>query len=342
MTNYIAFGCWNKIKDDKDQRQEKIIKYLENEIKKNKFRKLNFLTLLGDNYYPNKVKVKGEKQKEYNESNLFNGFRFLEEINLPKIFIHGNHDITDFPDECQLVQMGLTNTGVYTYKPIYPNNVYPSKLSTTDETTLYFFLDSTIYDKDFKDDTRIEDTCYKHIFPKFSYIRNIKKYQIHYVKLILDLFSKKNIVFHFHHPILSKKQKKSIIKTDYNEGLIEFYNSIKDKLNGKNIYHICADTHFYENSYLDFSGIKINQYIVGTGGADLDTPLPHNRTPEKERGINYTIIDTKQNYGFLHIDSSSGELQINFIAIPNEYLETKSENKYLKYKLKYSLLKKLI
>ena len=27
----------------------------------------------------------------------------LEQINLPKIFIHGNH-VTDFPDECQLVK----------------------------------------------------------------------------------------------------------------------------------------------------------------------------------------------------------------------------------------------
>lgn len=339
MTNYIAFGCWNKIKDKEDFIQEFFLEYLNNEIKTKKFGELNFLAILGDNYYPNKVKTDKGKKKNYNEENLFRGFRFLDQINLPKKFIHGNHDIKDFPKECQLVEMGLTNKGVYKDHPIYSVSVYPHELHTEIGNTLLFFLDSTIYDDDFKDDTIVQSTCYKNIFPKSTYIKDIKEYQIEYVNRILESTSSSNIIFHFHHPILSKKQKDGRIKpkTDYNDGLINFYNSINAKLNGKKIYHICADTHFYENSHLEFNGMKINQYIVGTGGADLDNPLPYDRETKTEKDVNYRVIDTKKNYGFLHIYSSFGELKFNFIEVPEEAL--KFSEKYLKYKLKYFILK---
>ena len=46
----------------------------------------DFLCLLGDNYYPNKKKVRGEKVKEYNDYNLKKGFELLNQIKLPKIF----------------------------------------------------------------------------------------------------------------------------------------------------------------------------------------------------------------------------------------------------------------
>ena len=55
MVNYLAFGCWNKFRDDADERQEIIFQQIYKYIASSRI-KFDFLCLLGDNYYPNKKK----------------------------------------------------------------------------------------------------------------------------------------------------------------------------------------------------------------------------------------------------------------------------------------------
>ena len=341
MVNYLAFGCWNKFKDDSSERQTIIFQQIYEYIESSEI-SFDFLCLLGDNYYPNKKTVDGEKVKEYNDSNLKKGFELLNQIKLPKIFVHGNHDIKDFPEECQLLSMmAELDASVIDRK----SNFYPKEIVRITENTIMFFLDSTIYE--LPDDLIISETCYKKLFdfltPYFKdpprLLSDIKDKQLEIVCSTLESnLDKPNIIFHFHHPIVSKRRKVDEIKTDYNEKLIDFYDSIKGLLNDKNIYHICADTHFYEYSIISIGGLNINQYIVGTGGADLDNPIEKSRIVINKNVI-YDIQINLKKYGILLISEIEDSIQFRFISfdIPEELY-----TKYLKYKMKYLILNKLI
>ena len=59
-----------------------------------------------------------------------------------------------------------------------------------------------------------------------------------------------------------------------NNGLVNLFTSLDKLIGKKNIYYLCADTHFYEEGIITFNNIKIQQYIVGTGGADPDMLSP--------------------------------------------------------------------
>lgn len=337
MVNYLAFGCWNKIRNEDDTIQQVFFHNLKSKI--GELEELDFMAILGDNYYPEKKKRDGKKIKIYNEANLFQGFRYLNEIErINKIFIHGNHDIKDFK-ECQLTGMLSEKTGVF--DPLH--SVYPNELHIERGNTLMFFLDSTVYE--FDDSIEISSTCYKKVFeqyPDLKTIGDIKKFQIDYA---IDKLSKSsgitNIIFHFHHPIFARRLKDDKVKIDYNRDLREFYNIISEYLRGKNIYHVCADSHLYEEGVLSFNGLTVNQYIVGTGGADLDTPIPVDGRLVNIDGIDYDIKSNNNNYGVLHISSSiNATLNFDFIPIDSSIAERpEAELKYLKYKMKYLTLK---
>ena len=210
MVNYLAFGCWNKFRDDAVERQniifQQIYEYIETTGGS-----YDFLCLLGDNYYPEKKRIGGKKVKEYNDSNLKKGFELLNQIKLPKIFVHGNHDIVDFPEECQLLSMmARSDASVIDGE----SNFYPKGIVRITENTIMFFLDSTIYE--LEDDLIISETCYNKLFDFFTpyfenpprLLKEIKEKQLEIVSSILESNNKKpNIIFHFHHPIVSKKEK---------------------------------------------------------------------------------------------------------------------------------------
>lgn len=340
MVNYLAFGCWNKIRNEDDKIQQVFFHNLKSIITDDsRFRDLKFMAILGDNYYPEKKNRDGKKMKIYNEDNLYHGFRYLNEIErIHKIFIHGNHDIKDF-EECQLTRM--LSEGKEVFDPLH--SVYPNELHIERGNTLMFFLDSTVYE--FADSIKISSTCYRKVFKKYlclETIGHIKQFQINYVmKILIEKFSDiTNIIFHFHHPIFARRLKDEKVKIDYNRGLRDFYNIISKYLRGKNIYHVCADSHLYEEGVLSFDGLTVNQYIVGTGGADLDTPIPVDRRLVNINGIDYDIKSNNKSYGVLHILSSmDATLKFDFIPIDSVEGRQEAELKYLKYKMKYLTLK---
>ena len=145
-----------------------------------------------------------------------------------------------------------------------------------------------------------------------------------------------------HHPItnIRCKKKKSnsgyAIKTEpVKPTFIDLWNTIRTTVNlpDMNYYYLCADTHMYQKGVVTVTNtdgtelMNITQYIVGTGGADLDDN-PYNKITELESPYivtdnksGYTIkYETKsedilQSYGFLECESNDRVLSFQFIPI---------------------------
>jgi hypothetical protein len=163
-------------------------------------------------------------------------------------------------------------------------------------------------------------------------------------KSILDILNPvkdtiTNVIFIGHHPIVSVRDK----KTEVSPNLIsEMYmnSEIREALSGKNIYHLCADTHFYQNGNIDINDgeMIIHQYIVGTGGAELDGIRDDvNGTPIKIAGgvginINYVIDDEPDNmqkstHGYLIVNLDGNNVQFKFIDVGKPPSSTSSKKK---------------
>ena len=92
MSNFIHFGCWNNLNKGC---LKKVMNLLSERLTtKYGAPKIDFLTIAGDNYYPEKVKkVKGEKKKKIiNTTLLAEGFSYLPK-EIPIYMVLGNHDL---------------------------------------------------------------------------------------------------------------------------------------------------------------------------------------------------------------------------------------------------------
>ena len=112
-------------------------------------------------------------------------------------------------------------------------------------------------------------------------------------------------------------------------------NNIKDHLIGKKIYYLCADTHYYQYSTICIDNLQIEQYIVGTGGANTDElPVDNNYTILlNDITVKYIWHEQCQTNGFLVVSVEDDVVSTEFI---DAY-----EKKYIKYKNKYLNLKKM-
>jgi hypothetical protein len=267
--NFIHFGCWNNGLCSKNN----LINGLSKVTKKlNDYKDIDFISIAGDNYYPEKV----NKEKTFNETNFISGFECLPtEIN--KYVTYGNHDIEDVfnNEKCKTLTEQLNkykkNNKFIFFNDILTYNEY--------EKFIIIFIDTTLYT--FNKDDFIYNTCYKYLFDNISNdlkmilkIDDLINYQNNKVLDIIKINNKKNIIIIGHHPIYSIKEKDNIKKYDSNEGLINFFsnNIFKDK----KTYYLCADTHYYQESDIKINDNNIKQYIVGTGGADQDFPSKEN------------------------------------------------------------------
>jgi hypothetical protein len=65
--------------------------------------------------------------------------------------------------------------------------------------------------------------------------------------------------------------------------------------------------------------LVINQYILGTGGAENDTLENNFKTLYEKDGLTYTLIENKVNFGFLDcVIKNDGQMAFKFIEIDNE------------------------
>lgn len=140
--NIVVFGCWNEgCKENSGQ------KSVSNLIKTNET-KYKFMVVLGDNYYAEKktllkIGKTDLKIKETNIQELINGFKCLENINLEKKLIMGNHDVEDSIDKsCSTLKLQLK---LPTFDVKFPFGVdkyylYHDKITNTYETILFIWI----------------------------------------------------------------------------------------------------------------------------------------------------------------------------------------------------------
>jgi len=333
--NFIHFGCWNNNKCEKESMSNGLsitMRVMEEFCKENP---VDFITVAGDNYYPQKTKVEGKKVMTMTLENLESGFDCLpQDIN--KYILFGNHDMEDNITEhdktisnCKtlLIQKAKYNLGKY--------KLFDDVIVKEDDNTLILMIDTTIYTKDLTED--ISQNCYQHIFSLKNFNKNkqIVDYQNEYILREVKRCKNKNIIIIGHHPILSNRyQTDENDRIDSKDIFIDLFKKISNE-GIKKVTYLCADTHFYQYSIININELDIHQYIVGTGGADFDR-LPLNLNYD----YNGIIVNVKYQIvcnGFIFVKPVKDNIIITFIT--QDYLYKK---KYLNYKLKYLNLKNKI
>lgn len=334
---FIHFGCWNKGLCD----MEKLDNGISKTMKKLHTYDVDFIIISGDNYYPDKTKENGVSVRMLVDNNFTSGFECLPK-NPKKYMLYGNHDIEDIINingtgkMCTSItkQIQFNNTNNYEF-------FYDVIFKEIDNITI-IMIDTTLYDSD--ETLEKENTCYKYIFPNVNgKLKDLIAHQNIVIKNILLNTKNKIIIFAGHHPIISIKNKNGNNKTDYLPKLKHMFLQMNELLKNKNVFYLCADTHYYQQSQIFIKDIIVNQYIVGTGGADQDDIPSINSI--KYDDITYNIINQIQDYGFIVVSNETPDtLNIEFIVASSIDMHGGDDSyfKYLKYKNKYLSLKKLI
>lgn len=337
---FIQFGCWNKsfcdqyFNDLSDSGiyspMTHVMYNINNLVNREEF---DFLIISGDNYYPTSLKKtlnsKELKFKLFNYKNFYSGFACLNNINIRKYLLFGNHEINDevisenysnLPTDEILKLKSFKCISLIAQQDI-PKNldnnliIFNSVLHEYDESekTLLIMIDTTIYEK------VKNPECYKIIFNNQNIdIETIKKIQLDSIINILNNFeNSETVIFSGHHPIISCKNKNGDKFTKLNE-LVNLFINLENNLIPKKIIYLCADTHMYQKGNVEISTLSgkilnIEQHIVGTGGADLDSTCIGNDIEIKKEQemvitedininyskINYNIQVQSRSYGFL-------------------------------------------
>ncbi len=276
MNNFsiAVFGCWNEgCKNNSGQ------KSVSTTIKSNESN-YKFMVVLGDNYYAKKKTLIESKKSKLkikltDIQELKKGFECLQNINLEKKLIMGNHDIEDSIDKsCSVLK---TQLKLPWYDVKFPFGydlyyLYGDNKDTYNETILFIYLDTTLYSHGIND----TNSCYYSVLNKN--VSNLKDEQNKFIVSTLEITKNKllnisNVVFFGHEPLFTFKEKKGIKQPSINLELLEIL--FKNKPLNVNFYWICADYHIYQNSLItqkSNSKQKISQWIFGTGGGELDVP----------------------------------------------------------------------
>ena len=204
-----VFGCWNTGCNENSGQRNVADKLRENQDN------YNFLVILGDNYYPKKYKNKDFKinYKLTNMEEAEKGFKCLDNINIEKKIIMGNHDIENHIDKDCSVLKSILKLPWYDVKFPFSHDLYYIKNVTYPngvEIILMFYLDTTLYDEDLKC-----NTCYDRVLGKSR--QELKEAQNMYIQAILAQHIHRNIrqvIFYGHEPLFamkscSKKDKKA-------------------------------------------------------------------------------------------------------------------------------------
>ena len=386
---FIHFGCWNKGKCDVSDTAKSgvsaVMRRIQTYIDEENTYKPTFISVAGDNYYPNKLKNKDKKEKENTvvkskdktakkeknevkqkiivESELASGFECLKSLNVPVKVILGNHDL-----ETNIPKIAESDAGLYSDSGLYlgsdnktitgpANNCTILELEKTavksepgvklkldfltkgdipfiGTNTMVLMIDTSMYETDDADIAQYEE-CYGQITTeshKIIDLRNLQKSRV--LDAIKQNSHKTNIVVIGHHPItgyIIKKDKHKLVEP-FPE-FVELWQAIIAEAAGKTLYYLCADKHFYQPGTVTIDGTPIHQYIVGTGGAELDAnpfknpltdrPIPIKNEPTNIESVRYSmtfrhILDSYSNYGYGFLtctETSNQKLVFQFISI---------------------------
>lgn len=327
---FIHFGCWNEYGYKSGPSRENpnlinsgvtfVVDGLVQYIQSNP---IDWIVVAGDNYYPQYKPSDETKQKILNVDEFVNGFLALPS-KITKYILLGNHDIQDkvimdipvpsikYPnladDTTQTCKILNLQQNLALSNPDLNYQIFNKPICKVISNTLVIMFDSFLFEAK-------EYGCYTHLFDGFDKsnpkknLKKLIKYQIDIIKS--EIKSNKqvqNIIFIAHHPICSARHLKDLrLVKQTNEKLIGFFKQLDKKLGNKTIYYLCADTHLYQHGIIRLdSGLIINQYIVGTGGAHQDFyQFGGSREPvhQMELETTYQILESyNKTYGFAEID----------------------------------------
>ena len=338
--SFVLFGCWNsKFCDIEFQEKKNGMSSVMSSLYDKMTSVPDFYIIAGDNYYATKAPDK--KKKFFNNDDFESGMNCARKLqeNAPVYMIMGNHDLDqndklyDVKDDKTKLDECFITKQQKKYLKEFKMDIPFTKLGNH---TLIVFLNTSLYSQNFEE----VDRCIQYFnnlggMPLDKVIEHFEK-QID--KIIKENNSKaiKNIILVGHHPLLSLRFKEKIKKgepviTDTREPLringLNFLQRIYVQFPNASKYYLCADVHQYQEVDIHIDGLNslIKQYVVGTGGTDLDDKTCHNmfKNPTKmlsfERAPNsilkyYPRVCDNKSYGYLECTSNSlGQLSFKFI-----------------------------
>ena len=274
------------------------------------------------------------KIKTIFKDKLIEGLQYLPE-DIPINMLLGNHDLetnnkknlfiaTSASEEvksengkCEIIKLeleALTNRSNVDY--------FFFKSERLNNNTLLLMIDTSIYEVDAEAIDYLP--CYKIFLEakekklSFENIKDLRDYQLtKIIDAIKDDKSIKHLIIVGHHPIYQLKNKTSgdppvdnvTDKSDISVDFTPVLKTIFEKLGSTTVYHyLCSDLHLYQKGLIKMNfkdPMIIHQYIVGSGGTELDPLVPPDLVkPDKtytsiDGSITYTFIEEFDKYGFL-------------------------------------------
>jgi hypothetical protein len=393
---FVHFGCWNQgkcnMKEPIGMGEQSITMKLLNDTISKSDDSFDFISVAGDNYYatvksiaqpsnPDKLDV----YKYYNENKLISGFNCLPK-NVMKYVIFGNNEMdgkyNSIKDNSKIDNCVSINKMLDTFKMMcseftfFDDIMYVANLED-DIKQLVIFIDTTIYE--LKDDMLLSETCYKYLFTELQKknkdlrIKDLIFYQNNMIKSLIEYFhtSVDNVIIIGHHPIISIKEINHKPTSTASLLLMKMFEELTPLLKATNVYYLCADLHAYQTGIITLNtGLKINQYIVGSGGTKLDKlvmPLESGKKVQitsndlqknkdnKAPIVNiciYEIIEQSEAFGFIVVENFNRKIKVKFIDATEYKNDIISSNKnppilnednmykkYMKYKIKFLALR---
>ena len=277
----------------------------------------------------------GEKKKIIVLNDIEYGFQLLPK-NMPIYTILGNHDLERFDEDkknlfvdgpdssrreenrrCEIVTKQIETISAL------PNISYDFfKSVKLANNTLLLMIDTSIYEN------ITDSNKYLPCYQKFADLNSValpirstetidtlRAYQLTKIQDAIGEKPFSNIIMAGHHPIQQLKLKKGEDKIftdieDFKVVLKEIYRLTSTS----KFYYLCSDLHLYQEGTIhlpvDDSSMEIKQYIVGTGGTELD-PMPLGNIGNDV----YNGISSIKECGFLACDVTGSEPIFTFIPV---------------------------
>jgi hypothetical protein len=293
-----------------------------------------------------KETVDGEKVVEKNKIITFKdidfGFQQLPK-NIPIYTILGNHDLETFdkykenlfvdtlgePRRKENGTCEIVNKQIETIKALPNTNISYEFFKSVKlaNNTLLLMIDTSIYEKPENSNKYLP--CYQKFaelnsvalpIEEIETIDALRAYQLTKIRDAIEGKTFSNIIMAGHHPIqqLKLKNEKDRLITDIEDFKVVLQ-EIYRLTPSSTFYYLCSDLHLYQEGTIrlpvdtvagtDIMNIK--QYIVGTGGTELD-PMPLGNSGNEL----YKDITTIRECGFLECDVSGSEPTFTFITAP--------------------------
>lgn len=357
---FLHFGCWGN--GECDMRNgtnglSSMMKLLNAYASRAKF-----VSVVGDNYYPEKVKFNGHKVKHMNFDKFASGFKCLPQ-GVPIYMTNGNHEYDWFDEDnrCQFQNQAglltkLSNHDIRTDDLIHNHMMH---LHDKKRKTLWLFMDTTIYDDDL-DGSAID--CISRFYYKDDRMKSasdipaLREEQLERALNVVTKYDKKDVKYLFimgHHPIACLKKKGDQTKMMWLPELLNAVVAISREFeHNAEVAYFCADLHHYQRGLIEVSDVartnlkvmlNIHQYICGTGGAEQDPQIHANALSQmhepnknselssrlfgdKDRSMRinarYVAWSSMQEYGFLRGLYENNVWQFDFMSVDSDNRDT--------------------